>query len=383
MKTNLVIENVGIICTLGLNPREIGDNIHKPPTLDLFSLNKHTLVPISKINKVKEDSKIPRACLLAELAIKQIVENDLQNHNSNNQIALLSGCTKGDGNTISEIFKSGNPNVRCNIDSSSNNLNEYLSKKFKIPFIPVSSAACATGAQLLCKAETVLLSGEYKSVILCMAEASLTPEMIGAFYQLGVICTDQTGTAPFQRQAKGFHMGEGAVAFKLTLKKSPTSSTIICGIGVGTDAKHFSTFPNGHQKVLEIIQETCSQIGINISNISHVNLHGTGTNVNDQMELSLAKQLKIQNPNITFSTFKQLTGHLLGASGLTEFALTLMCLQHHFLLPLHHFSEQFSHLQLGYGMNQNKNSSNTYFMTLSYGLGGTIGVIVSILPAKE
>ncbi len=76
------------------------------------------------------------------------------------------------------------------------------------------------------------------------------------------------------------------------------------------------------------------------TDINYINLHGTGTQLNDSMESHAIFELFGNN---TFSgSTKPLTGHTLGAAGATETGLCWLLLTQteHNLLPEHNFDGQ-------------------------------------------
>lgn len=377
MKTNLFIEDFSLITCLGNGPENSFNGLKSKPNITTFKIDEKNCVPVSqaRIPNVKPIDK--KAFFFADKVLQdlEIFKNGLFVESS--KIAILIGCTKGESTSISHEI-----NIRASAFellqiASSNEINQKLSKKYRVPYIPVSSAACATGAQVIQKASMILEDGKIDKLILCMTEASLTKEMIGAFYQLGVLTKDLNGTAPFSKNQAGFHMGEGAIALMLTKKESQCIKGKIIGAATATDAEHFTTFPLGPKLVWQTIEELCNKCGINLNNINHVNLHGTGTSANDTMELELAKLFISSNPTISFSALKPYTGHLLGASGLTEFGLSLICAQKSWIPPLLNTSNLENAITPHFVTEKNgRNKEIRYFINLSYGLGSTIGVIL-------
>lgn len=376
MKINLFVEAIGTATSLGIGTEEAIKGLKNKPNIHYFKFNNEAVIPISQVSKYLNKPSEEKVFNFAEEALNNIVKKINIPLKSLLKTALLIGCTKGDSFGISKTLFEKNPDYQTFLIASSNLINQKLSQKYELPFIPVSSAACATGAQVLQKAG-LLLKKDYEKIILCMTEASLTPVMMGAFSQLGVLTKNKAGTAPFEEKHSGFHMGEGAVALLLSKKGSSDNEGEIMGTATSTDAEHFTTFPNGPIMVWETIQALCKTCSVKISDINHVNLHGTGTLANDTMEKSLANLMIKENPQISFSALKPYTGHLLGASGLSEFALTLLMAQNNWIAPLLNGELTQNTLPDNFIREPQGRSKNIqYFLTLSYGLGSTIGVIL-------
>jgi 3-oxoacyl-(acyl-carrier-protein) synthase len=377
MKTDLYIEELNLVTSLGDGREASFQGLQSKPNISLFKIDEKVSVPVSQVNLPNMNSVEEKALFFADKAMQnlEILKNKLLVESS--KIAILVGCTKGESKNISKELNKKSLNFETLKIASSNEINRKLSQKYRLPFIPVSSAACATGAQVIQKAAMILDDGKFEKLLLCMTEASLTKEMISAFYQLGVLTNEPNGTAPFDKNHKGFHMGEGAVALVISKIKPQKFNGKIIGAATATDAEHFTTFPNGPKLVWQTIEDLCKKCEINLISIDHVNLHGTGTNANDSMELELAKLFISANANISFSALKPYTGHLLGASGLTEFGLTLLCAQKSWLPPLLNTHNLENSVSSHFVIEPKGNPMKIkYFINLSYGLGSTIGVIL-------
>ncbi len=376
MKTNFYIEQIGLISSLGFGIKETQINLKKKPNIQTFPLNENHSLPISSAH-VMLDTNQGKAYSLADLVIYDILENLPINYLKRHKTAFLIGCTKGESQLISNNLINKKLSNTINTETSANLINKKLSAKYRIPFLPVSSAACATGAQTLQKANLIFSEKKTKKIILCMTEASLTSEMISAFYQLGVLTSESFGTAPFHPNHSGFHMGEGAVSFLVSKTKNSNSIGKIIGASSATDAFHFTSFPDGPKKIWKTIISLCKTCHVSLQDIDHVNLHATGTLANDEMELSLAKLLIKENENISFSAFKPFTGHLLGASGLFELALCFICSLNNWFPPILNCNPKENLLPSQFIVEPTgRKKEIKYFISLSYGLGSTIGVIL-------
>jgi 3-oxoacyl-[acyl-carrier-protein] synthase-1 len=78
--------------------------------------------------------------------------------------------------------------------------------------------------------------------------------------------------------------------------------------------------------------------GLDASQIGYVNLHGTGTELNDAMESRAINRLfgEASHADVPVSSTKALTGHTLGAAGALELAFCCMALKND-VLPAHLF----------------------------------------------
>lgn len=134
---------------------------------------------------------------------------------------------------------------------------------------------------------------------------------------------------PFDLNRKGLNLGEGAAIFVLAsatlceqLNLAPRG--YVLGYGAAADAHHF-THPRPDGLGLKRAQDDAfAQSGLKPEDISFINVHGTGTQGNDQVEATVLKERFDGKP---FLSTKGYTGHTLGAAGPVEAAFTLACLE--------------------------------------------------------
>jgi 3-oxoacyl-[acyl-carrier-protein] synthase-1 len=181
---------------------------------------------------------------------------------------------------------------------------------------------------------------------------------------------------PFSRNRDGITIGEGAALFILTKEKSAIE---LCGIGETSDAYHISApHPQG-TGAQAAMQMALRDAGLKPEQISYVNLHGTATIKNDQME-SIAMQAVFAD-GVACSSSKPLIGHTLGAAGATEIGLCWLTLSDlndkgKGILPPHLWDgvpdtsiPQLALVNLGHEL-ENRVKEHCYFMSNSFAFGG-------------
>ncbi len=138
---------------------------------------------------------------------------------------------------------------------------------------------------------------------------------------------------PFARDRCGITIGEGAALMLLTREPQPLA---VLGIGESSDAYHISApHPQG-VGATRAIEQALAEAGMTPADVGYINLHGTATPLNDQIESRVVNALfGEQTP---CSSTKHLTGHTLGAAGITEAALSALILQENLPLPPQDFS---------------------------------------------
>ena len=215
---------------------------------------------------------------------------------------------------------------------------EYLSSFFGVSgFSSTISTACTSSAHAVIRADELLKSGVC-DVVIAGGVDIVSDVVLGGFSSLDAV--DTTTTIPFSKNRRGINLGEGA-AFFVMAKENFTDAEdaiVLKGASDNADAFHM-TSPNVSGTAAAVcIQTALQRAGIPISDIDYINLHGTGTELNDQME-SRAINL-IGGSAIPCSSSKTALGHTLGAAGAMELAVCYIALSElntQQLLPPHFY----------------------------------------------
>ncbi len=116
---------------------------------------------------------------------------------------------------------------------------------------------------------------------------------------------------------------------------------------------------------------TIDEAGINTSEVSYINAHGTSTPYNDLFETRAIKKVFEEDAkNIPISSTKSMTGHLLGAAGAVESIACIKSLQEGFIHPTIGYSESEEELDLDYVPNVGREKELKYALSNSLGFGG-------------
>ena len=208
----------------------------------------------------------------------------------------------------------------------------YISQKLGLarPGFNIS-AACSSSTIALAKGAAMIKSGRETAVLVCAMDV-VSEFIFSGFSTLGAMSPDPA--APFDKNRKGLTLGEGAAAMLLMNKKELNTAkktgkrirlTQISGWGVASDASHLTAPARDGLGLKLAIQEACQKADISFSDIQAINTHGTGTRHNDEMELTVLRDLF--NPTIMANSIKGAIGHTLGAAGAIEAALCIKLLE--------------------------------------------------------
>ncbi len=187
--------------------------------------------------------------------------------------------------------------------------------------------ACATGVHAIGDAMRLIARDEADVMVAGGAEAAITPIGIGGFCGCHAMATHfnqspERGSRPYDRDREGFVMGEGAGALVLeSLEHAQARGARIyaeiIGYGMSGDAYHI-TAPSGDGAV-RAMQAALKDAQIPATQVDYINAHGTSTPVGDEVEITaIEKVFAGETSNLSVSSTKSSTGHLLGAAGAIE-----------------------------------------------------------------
>ncbi len=199
----------------------------------------------------------------------------------------------------------------------------------------VISTACTSGAKALGLARRLIDAG-WCDAALAGGSESLNRLTCQGFdflesYSMGYC-------RPFQPDRDGINIGEGAALFVV---EKGNSGIALSGFSESSDAWHESApDPNG-TNAAEAIYSALADAGLDASELDYINLHGTGTRLNDAMEAGIVH--RIFGTGTPASSTKAITGHTLGAAGAVEAAILWLLLNQPtpVQLPPHHGAENY------------------------------------------
>jgi 3-oxoacyl-[acyl-carrier-protein] synthase-1 len=186
------------------------------------------------------------------------------------------------------------------------------------------STACSSSAKVFALAERYLRLGVIDAAVVGGVD-SLCHTTLYGFNSLQLVSSDIC--RPFDAERRGLSIGEAA---GFALLERGTGALELLGYGETSDAHHMSTpHPDG-DGARRAMEEALGRAGLAPGDIDYVNLHGTATPANDRAEGRAVHALF--GAGTPASSTKGITGHTLGAAGITEAAITLLALEHG-LLP--------------------------------------------------
>lgn len=192
------------------------------------------------------------------------------------------------------------------------------------------ATACSSSAKVFATARRLIETGLCDAAVVGGAD-SLCGTTLNGFATLEALSRGRSN--PFSKNRDGINIGEAAAAFLVTREEAPIG---LLGVGESSDAHHMSAPDPSGRGALASMQAALDDAGLAAGDLSYINLHGTGTPLNDSMEgIAVAT---LFGADIPCSSTKGMTGHTLGAAGACEAAFLWLTLHPDFTsggLPPH------------------------------------------------
>jgi 3-oxoacyl-[acyl-carrier-protein] synthase I len=185
------------------------------------------------------------------------------------------------------------------------------------------STACSSSAKVFCLAERFIRLGLADAAVVGGVD-SLCHTTLYGFSALQLVAPDIC--RPFDTARRGITIGEAA---GFALLERGEGALQLMGYGETSDAHHMSTpHPDG-EGARRAMLDALARARLSTREISYVNLHGTATPANDLVEGRAVHD--IFGSATPCSSTKGITGHTLGAAGITEAAISLLTLEQEFM----------------------------------------------------
>jgi nodulation protein E len=239
------------------------------------------------------------------------------------------------------------------------------------------STACASSNHAIGNAFWLIRNGVCDQAICGGSETPFTYTFLKAWEAIRVVAPDTC--RPFSKNRQGMILGEGSGMLVLeTLdnakKRGANILGEIVGFGMTSDASHI-TKPDqkGAEKAMQMAMQDGS---INPSQIGYINAHGTGTLVNDTMEVAAVKNVFGNHANeLSISSTKSLHGHALGATSSFEAIATVLALKNGILPPTANFQEKDETCDIDIVPNASKEKKIQYALSNAFAFGGLNAVL--------
>jgi len=246
--------------------------------------------------------------------------------------------------------------------------------------------ACSTGSHAIGDAAEMILRGDADAMIVGGSEACVCELGIGGFCAARALSTrndePERASRPWDSGRDGFVMGEGAGILVLESLQSAEArgATIlaeIAGYGMSGDAYHITSPAPGGEGAVRCMRAALASAGTGPDEVDYINAHGTSTQAGDVSETMAVKTLFGDHAyKLMVSSTKSMTGHLLGAAGGLEAALTVLAVHHGVVPPTINLDNPDPECDLDYVPHKPRQADINVAISNSFGFGGTNASLV-------
>ena len=248
---------------------------------------------------------------------------------------------------------------------------------------PVS--ACATGSNAVGEAFHAIKDGYADAIITGGAEYVVHPLTISGFANMKALSTTEDpkkASIPFDVNRNGFVMGEGAGMLVLeeyehAKARGAKIYAEMVGYGNTCDAHHVTAPSPDGEGLAEAIRIAFKEGNVTDDDVIYINAHGTSTPMNDKTEtMAIKSALGEKAYDISVSSTKSMTGHMLGATGAVEAVVSVLAVKDGKIPPTIGTTEVDPECDLDYTLGQAKDREITVAASTNLGFGGHDACVV-------
>lgn len=250
----------------------------------------------------------------------------------------------------------------------------------------VVSTACASGATAIGVARDLLLLDRCDIVLTGGSEAMITPLVMAGFAQMGALSRrldePHLASRPFDIARDGFVAGEGAGLLVLERRADAQARgarvrALVAGFGASADAHHV-TAPHPEGAGLELaVRAALADADLTGTDVDHVNAHGTSTPMGDVAESGALHRVLGDRALVTST--KGVTGHMFGAAGAVEAALSVLAVENGTVPPTANLTDLDPRVRMDISRKVEHRSLRVALST-SLGFGGQNAAVLVTAP---
>jgi 3-oxoacyl-[acyl-carrier-protein] synthase II len=245
-----------------------------------------------------------------------------------------------------------------------------------------SVTACATSANSIGDAYMIIQRGDADVMFAGGSEAPITSLCMAGFASARTLSTrndaPEKASRPFDKDRDGFVMGEGgAILILESLTHAQARGAHIYAelVGYGMTGDAFDIVQpcgdgNGAGRAMKI---ALKHAGLQPTDVQYINAHGTSTPLGDRAETTAIKNVfgNYAKNGLTVSSSKSMTGHLLGAAGAIEAAVSILAIHDSIIPPTINLDNPDPECDLDYVPHKARhNVPVNVAMSNSFGFGG-------------
>jgi len=208
----------------------------------------------------------------------------------------------------------------------------------------VLSTGCTSSTDAIGHAMTLIRAGIVPMMLAGGADSPISRGILTGFERIRVISTRRwddpaRASRPFSADRDGFVLAEGAWMFVLedaehASKRDAPILAELAGYGSTCDAYHRVQIAPDVEEPARAMRLAMADAGAPAESIDYINLHGTGTTLNDRLEtMAVRKCFGNHADRIPCSSTKSMIGHAQGACGAGGVAATILSMHDGMLHP--------------------------------------------------
>jgi 3-oxoacyl-[acyl-carrier-protein] synthase-1 len=224
------------------------------------------------------------------------------------------------------------------------------------------STACSSSSKVFASARRAIASGRCDAAVVGGVDSLCLTTLYG-FHSLQLVSPEPCRPADARRN--GLSIGEAA---GFALLEPGAGELVLLGYGESSDAYHMSAPDPQGRGAIAAMRAALSRAGLEPPQIDYVNLHGTATPANDLAEDRAV--CGVFGTEVPQSSTKGWTGHTLGAAGIVEAAISLICIQEG-LLPRSLNTREKDEAIAGNVLMETRRARVQHVLSNSFGFGGS------------
>ncbi len=241
-------------------------------------------------------------------------------------------------------------------------------------------SACASGGHAIGEAAELIRRGDAEVVLAGGTDAAIVPVSLGGFAVMRVLATENgdptKACKPFDLHRDGFVMAEGAGVMVLesdehARRRGAKIYAQVAGYGSSNDAYDLAAPAENGEGAVRSMAMAIRKSGLSPSDISYINPHGTGTQLNDKYETYAIRQVFGDAADgVMVSSTKSMMGHMMGAAGAVEAMVCALAVKHDKVPPTINYQTPDPECDLDYVPNSSREVEVPAALSNSIGLGG-------------
>jgi 3-oxoacyl-[acyl-carrier-protein] synthase II len=246
-------------------------------------------------------------------------------------------------------------------------------------------SACSTGAHSIGEAFHLIARGGADVMIAGGTEATVTPLAVGGFCSARALSSRNDAptkaSRPFTASRDGFVLSEGAGLMVLEEWEHAKSRGAriyaeIAGYSATSDAYHITAPSPDGEGAQRCMRLALRDAGLAPETVGYINAHGTSTSADTTESKAIRKVFGAHADKLAVSSTKSMHGHLLGATGGLEAAISALALQRGVLPPTINLDDPDPDCDLDYVPHRAREARVEVALSNSFGFGGTNACLV-------